>query len=98
MKEIFQLIDKANLIAEVLEAEGKISLDTYGLLHGNIKQIGVELRKCIFTEGPEEKSFSNMEKFVNEHINYADSVAMVEELHRRGFKFSENKLFRKEGV
>lgn len=98
MEEIFNLIEKANLIAEILEAEGKINIDTYGLLHGNISQIDVELRKYTFSEGPDEKSFTNMEKFVNEHINYADSGTMVEELHRRGFKFSENKLFRKEGV
>lgn len=98
MEEIFNLIEKANLIAEILEAEGKINIDTYGLLHGNISQIDVELRKHTFSEGLDEKSFSNMEKFVNEHINYADSGTIVEELHRRGFKFSENKLFRKEGV
>lgn len=98
MEEIFKLIEKANLIAEILEAEGKINIDTYGLLHGNIQQIDVELRKHTFSEGPDKKSFSNMETFVNEHINYADSGTMVEELHRRGFKFSENKLFRKEGV
>lgn len=85
MKEIFQLIEKANLIAEILEAEGKISVDTYGLLHGNIGQIDVELRKYTFCEGPEEKSFSNIEKYVNEHINYADSDFLIAELKGRGY-------------
>ena len=85
MEEIFNLIDKANLIAEILESEGKISIDTYGLLHGNIQQIEAELRKYKFSEGPDEKSFSNVEKYVNEHINYADTDSLIIELGRRSF-------------
>lgn len=85
MEEIFNLIDKANLIAEILESEGKINIDTYGLLHGNIQQIEEELRKYSFTEGPDEKTFSNVEKYVNEHINYADTDSLIIELGRRGF-------------
>ena len=85
MEEIFNLIDKANLIAEILESEGKINIDTYGLLHGNIQQIEEELRKYSFTEGPDEKTFSNVEKYVNEHINYADTDSLIIELGRRSF-------------
>lgn len=85
MEEIFNLIDKANLIAEILESEGKINIDTYGFLHGNIQQIEEELRKYSFTDGPDEKSFSNVEKYVNEHINYADTDSLIIELGRRSF-------------
>ena len=85
MEEIFNLIDKANLIAEILESEGKINIDTYGLLHGNIQQIEEELRKYTFTEGPDGKSFSNVEKYVNEHINYADTDSLIIESGRRSF-------------
>ena len=85
MEEIFNLIDKANLIAEILESEGKINIDTYGLLHGNIQQIETELRKYTFSDGPDEKSFSNVEKYVNEHINYADTDSLIIELGRRSF-------------
>lgn len=85
MEKIFQLIEKANLIAEILESEGKINIDTYGLLHGNIQQIEEELRKYSFTDGPDEKSFSNVEKYVNEHINYADTDSLIIELGRRSF-------------
>lgn len=85
MEEIFNLIEKANLIAEILEAEGKINIDTYGLLHGNIQQIEVELRKYTFSEGLDEKTFSNVEKYVNEHINYADTDSLIIELGRRNF-------------
>lgn len=85
MEKIFQLTEKANLIAEILESEGKINIDTYGLLHGNIQQIEEELRKYSFTEGPDEKTFRNVEKYVNEHINYADTDSLIIELGRRSF-------------
>lgn len=85
MEKIFQLTEKANLIAEILESEGKINIDTYGLLHGNIQQIEEELRKYSFAEGPDEKTFSNVEKYVNEHINYADTDSLIIELGRRSF-------------
>ena len=85
MEEIFNLIDKANLIAKVLRAEGKIGCITYDLFRHNIQQIEAELRKYSFTEGPDEKSFSNVEKYVNEHINYADTDSLIIELGRRSF-------------
>ena len=85
MDEIFQLTEKAILIAQVLRAEGKIGCITYDLFRHNIQQIEAELRKYSFTEGPDEKSFSNVEKYVNEHINYADTDSLIIELGRRSF-------------
>lgn len=85
MEEIFNLIEKAILIAQILRSEDKIGCITYDLLRANIRQIDVELRKYTFTEGPDEKTFSNIEKYVNEHINYADSNSLITELEKRGF-------------
>lgn len=85
MEEIFQLTEKAIPIAQVLRAEGKIGCITYDLFRQNIQQIEVELRKYTFREGPDEKSFSNVEKYVNEHINYADTDSLIMELGRRNF-------------
>lgn len=85
MEEIFQLTEKAILIAQVLRGEGKIGVITYDLFRQNIQQIEVELRKYTFREGPDEKSFSNVEKYVNEHINYADTDSLIMELEKRGF-------------
>ena len=85
MEKVFQLIEKAILIAQVLRAEGKIGCITYDLFRHNIKQIEEELRKYTFTDGPDEKSFSNVEKYVNEHINYADTDSLIIELGRRSF-------------
>ena len=85
MEKIFQLTEKAILISQVLRAEGKIGCITYDLFRNNIQQIEAELRKYSFTEGPDEKSFSNVEKYVNEHINYADTDSLIIELGRRSF-------------
>ena len=85
MEKVFQLIEKAILIAQVLRSEGKIGCITYDLFRHNIQQIEEELRKYSFTEGPDEKSFSNVEKYVNEHINYADTDSLIIELGRRSF-------------
>ena len=85
MEKVFQLIEKEILIAQVLRAEGKIGCITYDLFRHNIQQIEEELRKYSFTEGPDEKSFSNVEKYVNEHINYADTDSLIIELGRRSF-------------
>ena len=79
------MTEKAILIAQVLRGEGKIGVITYDLFRQNIQQIEVELRKYTFREGPDEKSFSNVEKYVNEHINYADTDSLIMELEKRGF-------------
>ena len=85
MEKVFKLIEKSILIAQVLRAEGKIGCITYDLFRHNIQQIEEEFRKYSFTEGPDEKSFSNVEKYVNEHINYADTDSLIIELGRRSF-------------
>lgn len=85
MEKVFQLIEKAILIAQVLRAEGKIGCITYDLFRQNIHQIEAELRKYTFREDPDEKSFSDVEKYVNEHINYADTDSLIMELEKRGF-------------
>lgn len=43
-----------------------------------------ELNKFAITNPTSGKSFSDMEQFVNESINYADSQTMREELYTRG--------------
>lgn len=96
MEKVFQLIENAVLIAKILRSEGKIGCITYSILRDNIRQIDVELRKYTFSEDPSGMTFSNTEKFVNEYINYADSATLFEELRRRGYKISDNKLIRKD--
>lgn len=96
MEKVFKQIDKIILIVKVLCMEGKIQKQTYDEIRLSFVDMEDELNKFAITDPTSGKSFSNMEKFVNEHINYADSQTMLEELHRRGFRISDNKLFRKE--
>lgn len=98
MKKVFQQIDKIVTIVKVLCMEGKIQKQTYEEIRLSIVDMKDELNKFTITDPTSSKSFSNMEKFVNEHINYADSETLFEELHRRGFRVSGGKLVREEDV
>lgn len=98
MEKVFKLIDKIIVIAKVLCMEGKIQKQTYDEIRLSLVDMEDELYKFTITDPTSSKSFSNIEKFVNEHINYADSETLFEELHRRGFRVSGGKLVREEDV
>lgn len=98
MEKVFKLIDKIIIIVKVLCMEGKIQKQTYDEIRLSLVDMEDELNKFAITDPASGKSFSNIEKFVNEHINYADSGTLVEELHRRGFRISDGKFVRKEDV
>lgn len=97
MEKVFKLIDKIIIIVKVLCMEGKIQKQTYDEIRLSLVDMEDELNKFAITDPASGKSFSDMEQFVNEHINYADSGTLVEELHRRGFRISEGKFVRKKG-
>ena len=95
MEKVFKQIDKIITIVKVLCMEGKIQKQTYDEIRLSLVDMEVELNKFAITDPTSDKSFSDMEQFVNEHINYADSVTMFEELRRRDYEISDNKLIRK---
>lgn len=98
MEKVFKLIDKIAIIIKVLCLDGKIKKLVYDEVRLSLEDMKDELNKFTITDPTSSKSFSNMEKFVNEHINYADSETLFEELHRRGFRISDGKFVRKEDV
>lgn len=98
MEKVFKQIDKIITIVKVLCMEGKIQKQTYDEIRLSLVDMKDELNKFTITDPTSSKSFSNIEKFVNEHINYADSETLFEELHRRGFRVSGGKLVREEDV
>lgn len=98
MEKVFKLIDKIAIIIKVLCLDGKIKKLVYDDIILSLKDMKDELNKFTITDPTSSKSFSNIEKFVNEHINYADSETLFEELHRRGFRVSGGKLVREEDV
>lgn len=65
--------------------DGKIKKLVYDDIILSLEDMKDELNKFTITDPTSSKSFSNIEKFVNENINYADSQTMLEELYRRGF-------------
>ena len=85
MEKVFKLIDKIAIIIKVLCLDGKIKKLVYDDIILSLEDMKDELNKFTITDPTSSKSFSNIEKFVNEHINYADYETLFEELHRRGF-------------
>ena len=85
MEKVFKLIDKIAIIMKVLCLDGKIKKLVYDDIILYLEDMKDELNKFAITDPASGKSFSDMEQFVNEHINYADSETLFEELHRRGF-------------
>lgn len=98
MEKVFKLIDKIAIIIKVLCLDGKIKKLVYDEVRLSLEDMKDELNKFTITDPTSSKSFSNIEKFVNEHINYADSETLFEELHRRGFRISDGKFVREEDV
>ena len=84
MEKVFKLIDKIAIIMKVLCLDGKIKKLVYDDIILSLEDMKDELNKFTITDPTSSKSFSNIEKFVNEHINYAGSETMREELSRRG--------------
>lgn len=84
MEKVFKLIDKIAIIMKVLCLDGKIKKLVYDEIILSLEDMKDELNKFTITDPTSSKSFSNIEKFVNEHINYANSETLFEELHRRG--------------
>ena len=98
MEKVFKQIDKIAIIIKVLCLDGKIKKLVYDEVRLSLEDMKDELNKFTITDPTSSKSFSNIEKFVNEHINYADSETLFEELHRRGFRVSDGKFVREEDV
>lgn len=84
MEKVFKQIDKIIIIVKVLCMEGKIQKQTYDEIILSLVDMKDELNKFTITDPTSGKSFSGMEQFVNESINYTDSQTMREELYRRG--------------
>ena len=84
MEKVFKLIDKIAIIIKVLCLDGKIKKLVYDDIILSLEDMKDELNKFTITDPTSSKSFSNIEKFVNDHINYADSETLFEELDRRG--------------
>lgn len=85
MDKVSKLIDKIVIIIKVLYMEGKIQKQTHDEIRLSLVDMEDELNKFTITDTASDKSIINMEKLVNEYINYAEVQTMLVELERRGF-------------
>ena len=69
MEKVFKLIDKIAIIIKVLCLDGKIKKLVYDDIILYLEDMKDELNKFTITDTSSSKYFSNIEKFVNEHIN-----------------------------
>ena len=84
MKKVFDLIKELKLICSTLRKCNILSCDMFKELRNRFDDIENELCKYEYCESPKGLSFSSMEKYVNDHINLADTETLVGELQRRG--------------
>lgn len=85
MDKVFKQMDKIITIIKVLYMERRIKKQTHDEIRLSLVDMEDELNKFTITDPASDKSFTNMEKLVNEHINYAEVQTMLVELERRGF-------------
>ena len=79
MDKILELINKIQISTRVLCMEGTIKKLTFDDINVCLRSLKSEL--VSLQENPSEQM--NVEKYVNEHINYADTSSLLEELERR---------------
>lgn len=93
MEEMYKLFN----ITNELEGEFKmlylcegINKEIYEELLGKLYYLENTLRKFSFEPAPEGLSFSETEKFINDHINLADTSVLYAELGRRNAEYKES--------
>lgn len=84
MKKVYKLLNEIELICDTLYNCGIISYRTYADLRTRTLCVEKELGKYTYSESPQGLSFSSNEKYVNDHINLADTEILIGELRRRG--------------
>ena len=81
MEKIEQQITKMQGIFDCLLMQGKINMKLSRLLSAGLKLIYQSTK--MYTKPKSKASFSEVEKYVNKHINMADTEILEAELNRR---------------
>lgn len=92
MEEMYKLFNITNELEgefKMLYLCGGINKEVYEELLGKLHYLENKLRKFSFDPAPEGLSFSETEKFVNDHINLADTSVLYTELGRRNAEYKE---------
>lgn len=86
MDKIKEAINSLSCSFWVLNLCDNINEKIYKEMVGRLNSIITELERFRVEPANEGITFSQMEKFVNSHINFADSDVLLRELQRRGIK------------
>lgn len=89
MYKLFNITDELKGEFKMLYLCGGINKEVYEELLSKLYYLENTLRKFSFEPAPEGLSFSETEKFVNDHINLADTSVLYTELGRRNAEYKE---------
>lgn len=84
-QEMQKSILKIQTAVETLTRQKVIDKNVYDFIHGEIKFLSESAENIMEVNNPDETllTFTDKEKYVNQHINLADTSVLCEELNRR---------------
>ena len=84
-QEMQKSILKIQTAVETLTRQKVIDKNVYDFIHGEIKSLSESVEDIVEVNNPDETllTFTDKEKYVNQHINLADTSVLCKELNRR---------------
>ncbi|WP_308396830.1 hypothetical protein [Prevotella sp.] len=84
-QEMQKSILKIQTAVETLTRQKVIDKNVYDFVHEEIKSLSKSVENIVEVNNPDETllTFTDKDKYVNQHINLADTSVLCEELNRR---------------
>lgn len=84
-QEMQKSISKIQIAVETLVRQKVIDKNVYDFVNGEIKSLYESVENIVEVNTPDETllTFTDKEKYVNQHINLADTSILCKELNRR---------------
>lgn len=84
-QEMQKSILKIQTAVETLTRQKVIDKNVYDFVHEEIKSLSKSVENIVEVNNPDETllAFTDKDKYVNQHINLADTSVLCEELNRR---------------
>lgn len=84
-QEMQKSISKIQTAVETLTRQKVIDKNVYDFIHGEIKSLSKSVENIVEENNPDKTllTFTDKEKYINQHINLADTSVLCKELDRR---------------
>ena len=82
-QEMQKSIFKIQTAVETLTRQKVIDKNVYDFIHGEIKSLSESVENIVEVNNPDETLLTFTDKYVNQHINLADTSVLCKELNRR---------------